>query len=157
MKRNIEVSNNEKMIRCCICGKRIPFNESCNPEPFVKGEDARCCHRCDSGYVIPSRKDPTMIDLLQDEAKYVKMHNDYMDGVIDAFGVMSALIGHNMNDSIFRGIETIAKLYNLKPMGDIMPEVMTRSEDFCEELGIEIVNDDDDDNDEKNWYWIEEE
>lgn len=156
MKKNYEVSDNEEMIRCCICGKKIPFEESCNPAPFVTDEDARCCHQCDKGYVIPSRKDPTMIETLHDEAKHAKMHSKYMAGVFDAFGVMAALIGHNMNGRIFDGIETIAKLYNLNSMGDMMPEIMTRSQEFCEELGIEIINDDEDDYDD-NWEWIEEE
>ena len=49
-----------KEIKCCICGKRIPVVEGNNPYPVKKessfGNDKnRCCHSCNSKFVIPYR------------------------------------------------------------------------------------------------------
>ena len=44
-----------KIVACCLCGREIPYKESCNPWPLCDIDDAVCCHDCDNGKVIPAR------------------------------------------------------------------------------------------------------
>ena len=39
---------------CCICGRRYQLYGN-NPDPLVKDEGKRCCHRCDILYVTQAR------------------------------------------------------------------------------------------------------
>lgn len=50
----------QKVIKCCICGKEIPVTEGNNPYPVrdwsAIGTDInRCCHKCNHEIVVPSR------------------------------------------------------------------------------------------------------
>ena len=44
-----------RRFRCCICGCDFWDYTGCNPAPIVNDENAVCCHRCDTFFVIPAR------------------------------------------------------------------------------------------------------
>ena len=57
---NRENLQEQKIIKCCICGSRITVEESNNPYPVRKwsafGSDKnRCCHKCNREIVLPCR------------------------------------------------------------------------------------------------------
>lgn len=45
----------ERIIKCCFCGKEIDFRESHNARPIVTANGDRCCIDCNSNIVIPTR------------------------------------------------------------------------------------------------------
>ena len=60
----------KSQVNCCICGKEINWKDSCNPDPIIQSEEARCCHDCDRRYVIPARRDPSLIHDIMGEIGY---------------------------------------------------------------------------------------
>ena len=49
-----------KMIKCCICGKKIPVEMGNNPAPirtasFIGDTENRCCNECNDVFVTPAR------------------------------------------------------------------------------------------------------
>lgn len=57
-KSNTEVNDTfdpEAIVKCCLCGKEIPWRQSANPWPLVEDEESRCCHDCDERKVLPAR------------------------------------------------------------------------------------------------------
>ena len=63
MKKNNNNRKNlqeQKFIKCCICGSKIAVEEGNNPYPVRKwsafGSDKnRCCHKCNREIVLPCR------------------------------------------------------------------------------------------------------
>ena len=63
MKCNIkraQVMQEQKVIKCCICGEELIVREGNNPFPVrewsaIGTDKNRCCHKCNSEIVIPAR------------------------------------------------------------------------------------------------------
>lgn len=45
----------DKLIKCCFCGKEMPFRESNNPDPADTRIGSRCCLDCNYDIVLPAR------------------------------------------------------------------------------------------------------
>ena len=46
---------NETVVKCCICGEKVLYQWSCNPEPLYTGLNEYCCGDCNLAYIIPER------------------------------------------------------------------------------------------------------
>ena len=54
-------------IKCCFCGSIIiDFGNSTWPIYYKRdAEEHRCCNECNNRFVIPARKDPSLIMVLR--------------------------------------------------------------------------------------------